>query len=284
MNKQFKTVLSSLLCLGTLCLGAAFSAGALAADANAPAAKINGVTITQADVGRAIAAAPAATQGMSPEIVQQAALEGLIIQQLFLKNALQDGLDKDPRVVAAMEEAKRQILARAYAEKQAAGVAKPSQKAIKAYYDANPELFSERRIYRLQELNIVGSPEQIKAAEEKHKGTESFRDYVAWLKEQNIQHNMVASTKAAEVIPSNLLKSIAKLKKGQTLSVINANGLSILQLAEAQEQPVTLEQAAPAIERFLRNQEAGEIIKSLGQKLRKTAKVEYFPPFKAPGE
>lgn len=280
MNIQLKAILLSLLC-GS---GMALSMGAVAADSNAPAAKVNGVTITQGEVARAVANAPAATQGMAQEMAQQAALEGLIIQQLFLKHALQDGLDKDPRVMAALEEAKRQILARAYAEKQAAVVAKPSQKAVKAYFDENPELFSERRIYRVQELNIVGSPEQIKAADEKYKNMKSLKEFVEWLRAENIRYNMGASTKPAETIPTSLLKSIAKLNVGQSLRVSNNNGMSILQLAEAKEQPVTLEQATPAIERFLMNQEAGKVIKSLGQKLRKGAKVKYFSPFKKPGE
>jgi EpsD family peptidyl-prolyl cis-trans isomerase len=280
MTTAIKTTVVSLF----LSTGILFAATTVSADSDAPAAKVNGVTITQSQVDRAVAKAGAAAKGMPPAKAKQAALEGLITQHLFSKNALMDKLDKDPRVIEAIEEAKEQILARAYAEKQATTMARPTEKEIKAYFDENPELFTQRRIYRLQQLEIQGSQEQLKAVDEKYQNTESLKDFVAWLREKNIRYNMGASTQPAEAIPTKLLKSIAKLKVGQSLKVTNPNGTAIMQLVEAKEEPVTLEQASPAIERYLMNQEAGDIIKSLSQKLRKAAKVEYFAPFSTPGE
>ncbi|WP_204265221.1 hypothetical protein, partial [Klebsiella pneumoniae] len=69
-------------------------------------------------------------------------------------------LDRDPRVVQQVEAAKREIIARAYAERIGESVAKPANDEIAKYYAEKPALFKERRIYSLQELNIEAKPEQ----------------------------------------------------------------------------------------------------------------------------
>jgi EpsD family peptidyl-prolyl cis-trans isomerase len=163
-------------------------------------------------------------------------------------------------------------------------MAKPTEKEVKAYFEENPELFSQRRIYRLQELSIQAKPDQLSAVDEKYKSAESIKAFVAWLREEGIHYNMAVTTKPAEAIPTKLLKSVAKLNQGQSLKVSNSKGATILQLVEAQDEPVNFEQASAAIERFLVNQEAGDIIKSLSQKLRKAAKIEYFSPYQSPSE
>ncbi|MCC6852055.1 MAG: EpsD family peptidyl-prolyl cis-trans isomerase, partial [Rubrivivax sp.] len=67
-------------------------------------------------------------RGLRPEQADAASrqiLERLIDQQLALEKADGLKLDRDPRVVQQLEAARRDILARAYAEKVGEGAAKP---------------------------------------------------------------------------------------------------------------------------------------------------------------
>jgi EpsD family peptidyl-prolyl cis-trans isomerase len=105
-------------------------------------------------------------RGLRPEQADAASrqiLERLIDQQLAVQQADALKLDRDPRVVQQLEAAKREVLARAYADKVGESAAKPTPEEIKTYYDANPALFKERRIYSLQEIKIEAPAEQVPA-------------------------------------------------------------------------------------------------------------------------
>ena len=89
-------------------------------------------------------------RALAPEQAASASrqvLERLIDQELALQKAADQKIDRDPRVVQQLEAARREIIARAYLEKIAAGAPKPTPQEIKAYYDAHPALFSDRRVY-----------------------------------------------------------------------------------------------------------------------------------------
>ena len=55
-------------------------------------------------------------------------------------------------MLLALENARREILARAYVEQITAGEPKPTIEEAKKYYAENPSLFAERRIYNIQEI------------------------------------------------------------------------------------------------------------------------------------
>ncbi|MCP6231806.1 hypothetical protein NL428_27395, partial [Klebsiella pneumoniae] len=83
----------------------------------------------------------------------------LVDQELAVQKAQEQKLDRDPRVVQQIEAAKREIIARADAERLGEAVAKPANDEIARYYADKPALFKDRRIYSLQELSIEAKPE-----------------------------------------------------------------------------------------------------------------------------
>ncbi|MEW5770478.1 MAG: EpsD family peptidyl-prolyl cis-trans isomerase [Pseudomonadota bacterium] len=127
---------------------------------------------------------------LDPDHAKQAAnkvLNVLVEQQLLAQKAVADKLEQDADVKLALEAARTQVLAQAAVEKLTAGVAKPSEQEIGDYFAKHPELFSERRIYRLQEISIpvtAGNAESVKA---QVAASHSLDDLAKWLREQNIQ-------------------------------------------------------------------------------------------------
>src|SRR4051812_48131105 len=106
-----------------------------------------------------------------PSSMTAQALEKIIDRELLVQKALEAGLDKDPAVAETIDNARRQVLAQAYVERVASSGVKPSRDEVRAFYDENPALFAERRIYRIRELTVAspadlveGDLEQIAAS------------------------------------------------------------------------------------------------------------------------
>ncbi|MFN3595299.1 MAG: EpsD family peptidyl-prolyl cis-trans isomerase, partial [Thiobacillaceae bacterium] len=157
-----------------------------------------------------------------------------------------------------------------------AAAAKPTEAEIKEYFDKHPELFSERRIYRLQELSVQVTPENAAQVQEKLASVRNLNEFVEWLRANNIPARGAQSVKAAEQLPLELLPRLHALKDGQAITLSGNNVLNILYLAGSQTQPVTLQQAAPVIERYLLNAKKRELAEQALKRLRDATKVEYL--------
>src|SRR5262245_39846736 len=70
----------------------------------------------------------------SRELARKQIVEGLIDQHLLIQQAVGKKLDRDPEVLAAMEQSRAQILAQAYVQRSIAANLKPSEEEIRAYY------------------------------------------------------------------------------------------------------------------------------------------------------
>jgi hypothetical protein len=136
--------LKPVLKLVVLCLAAALpGCERAAAERGAQlAAKVNGAEISVRELRSAGAAS--ASQ----------ALEKVIERELLVQQALHAGLERDPAVKEAIDASRRQILAQAWIDKVVAGKA-VSREEIRAFYAEHPELFAERRVYRVRETRVV---------------------------------------------------------------------------------------------------------------------------------
>ena len=206
-------------------------------------------------------------------------LERLIEQQLALQKADEQKIDRDPRVVQQLEAARREIVARAYLDKVGEAAPKPTAEEIKKYYDEKPALFSQRRVYSIQEIAIEAKPEQIPELREKLAAAKNVNDFVEYLKANGLRFAGNQAVRAAEQLPFNTLDAMSKMKDGQAVVVPAANGMQVVVLAGSRSQPVTEEQARPAIEQFLLNERKRKLVEDDIKALRAAAKIEYVGKF-----
>jgi EpsD family peptidyl-prolyl cis-trans isomerase len=207
-------------------------------------------------------------------------LERMIDQELLVQKAIEKKLDRDPRIMQAIEANRRQILSQAYLESLTQGAAKPTADEIKKFYAERPELFSERKIYRLQELAIPqreGVTSQ--TLEEEIKKAKSLNDVVAWLKSKNVPFNANSTVKAAEQLPLEVLPRLSKVGVGQVMLLPAQQGFLLVQVAAVESQPLDERQAQPFIEQFLTNQKRVALAQEEVKGLRSTAKIEYVGEF-----
>jgi len=221
-------------------------------------------------------------RGLRPEQTDAASrqiLERLIDQQLALQKGDDMKLDRDPRVVQQLEAARREILARAYLEKVGESALKPTPEEIKKYYAEKPALFSERRVYNIQEIAIEAKPGQIPDLRDKLAASKDINAFLEFLKANDIRFAGNQAVRAAEQLPLTSLDAFAKMKDGQAMMVPAANGVQVVLLAGSRSQPVSEEQARPAIEAYLLNERKRKLLEDDIKALRTAAKVQYVGKF-----
>ncbi len=244
------------------------------------AAKVNKEEITVSQINqvlatqRATAAEPAASAA-------GVVLERLIDQELALQKAGDQKLDREPRVMQAIEASRREIIARAYAEKIGEGAPKPTPAEVKDYYEKHPALFSNRRVYNLQEVDIDIPPEQIDAVKAALQGAKTFGAFIDYLKSNGLKFQGSEGVRSAEQLPLAAVDQFANLKDGQAVFVARPKGARVIHLVASRSQPLTLERATPAIELFLLNERKRKLIADDIRALRGAAKIEYVGDYAA---
>lgn len=212
----------------------------------------------------------------------QRILEELVDQELLVQRAMEDKLDREPRVMQAIEATRRDLLARAYLDK-IASTAKPTAEEIQDFYGKHPELFSERRIYQFQELAIQpNQPDFLSGLQQQMGKAKSLEEVVAWLKEEKIPFAVNTGTKAAEQLPLELLPKFHQMQDGQ-IGVIPAarDNVMVVQLVASRSMPMDEKAATPVIEQFLNNQRRKAAAEQEVKRLRETASIEYLGEFAA---
>src|SRR5437016_10722039 len=187
-------------------------------------AKVNGDEISVHQINNAIARRNDIPPGEAKQAAAQT-LERIIDQELLVQKALKDKLDRDPQVMQAIEDAKRQILAQAYIERAAAGSSTESREEIRKFYQENPALFERRRIYRVHELAVVAPREKLDALKAATAGAKSLQDVTGWLKSQKLAFQVAISNRPAEQIPLNMLPRVFEMREGQ-IAVVPCAGRS----------------------------------------------------------
>jgi EpsD family peptidyl-prolyl cis-trans isomerase len=227
------------------------------------------------------------TNGASPQDVQRLSrevLEKLIDQQLLVDQATEAKLNRSPEVVAQIESAKREILARAYVQQVTAGVTKPTPDEVKKYFAEHPALFSERRIFNVQEIIVPVAPGLLDVLKGFAASNKSAEEVAAFLKSKDIKFNGGAATRPAEQVPLELLGKLQPLKDGQCIVLEAPRAITYVRVASSQSAPIGAEAAAPNIEKFLANQRASDAVTASLKQLRGAAKISYMGEFAKPLE
>ena len=220
-------------------------------------AKVNGVEISARDSSGA------------------QALEKIIDRELLVQKALAAGLDRDPQVAQQIDHARRSLLAQAYLDRAAAALPRSTSEEVRAFYAENPALFAERRIYRLRELAVSAPAELVEVLRAEAAHATELDQVAAWLQARNARFTTVNLTQPAEQVPLVQLSELARMKEGAIAVFVAPPGVSVVQLLQAQEAPLSEQQATPLIEQFLVARKRMELAAAEVRRLRDGARIEY---------
>lgn len=242
-------------------------------DASQIVAKVNDSEISIHQVQSVLQSQPALAEQLG-EAAPAKVLDSLIEQELAAQAARQAGLDSSPRVLQAMELAKREVLARAYQDQLADKIVMPDSEAVNRYYEAHPELFAQRRRYTLQEVMLKSSPEQAKDLKEKVEHLASADAVNGLVSASGLPHSNRNSIQWAEALPMDILPQLAYLKVGQSLGVMRPDGLVVLTVLATEDAPMTRSVAARPIQAALLATSRRDSVSKGMEALRSKAKIQ----------
>jgi EpsD family peptidyl-prolyl cis-trans isomerase len=241
-------------------------------------AKVNSDEITVHQVNFMLARANA-----SPETeaqVKKEILEKLIRQHLARQKAIENNLDRSPNVMQAIEAARNDILARAYVDQLAGSIPTPAQWEIEKYYREHSELFSERRLFDLEEFVFQVEASLANELRDRLPKMRSMQEIADWLQSRGIQFLANRGLRAGEQIRLEMLPELQKMAAGEIRLFETGTGhAQIIRVVAFKSEPMDETTAAPLIQRFLHMRRSSEYVDREMQRLREQASIQLLGEF-----
>lgn len=256
----------------------ALLAGCGQEDKTAPSqvlARVNDGEITVMQLNNLLrSAGPAAAQAET----KQNALDFLVNQELLQQKAAELQLDREPDVMQAIEQAKRQILAAAALNKLMIKTNDPSELEVQKFYDANPALFAQHASYEFTMFNLplASLPAEVKVAIEK---SHSIAETRQGLQSVHQAFQEKSNHLLAEQLPIDLLQQISRMKVGDILVRPEGNSVILVQLGNVEASPLSLPDSKERIVNYLKQSAEQEARKNKLAELKRTAKISYLKRF-----
>lgn len=283
MHTSNPSSVTATLRAGLLAAGAVFLAGCGAGSGGGGgdaqvAVRVNKGEISVHQVQAILQRQPRQVANDPGETASARVLEVLIDQELAAQAGRDQGLDSDPRVIQAIEAARRELLAHAYQERVGEKAAGPSSDEIDRYYDEHPALFAQRQLYMLQEISVEPgvSAARLQPLVERARSAEEMVDLV---REAGIRHAARRLAQGAEDVPLTLLEVIAKLEPGQSAVVAGSGTPRVYTVIDMHRAPIDRRMATSAISAYLGAERRSALVAQAMQQLRRDAKIEYLGNF-----
>lgn len=232
-------------------------------------ATVDGHELTTADLDEAPDAPANAERPM------RAAVDSLIDEHLMAEQALADGLDNDPVVAHALENARRRVLAEAFAARLDRSRATHTAAEIEDYYRQHPALFAERRLYNLAIFAIDGetlNDELIAAIGH----TASVDGLSRLLTQRSIRFELQQIERASDELPIGQLRKYSAASVGDVLVDPQANGPTrLIQVTGVELRPRSFENARRDIQRFLAQRDKAAAVDAYLARARSRAQITY---------
>jgi EpsD family peptidyl-prolyl cis-trans isomerase len=243
-------------------------------------ASVNGeeITVLQLNEEMQRAGVPAAQQAVASKQILQA----LIDRELLEGEAAKEKIDRDPKVMQAIERARSLIIAQAYMQKRLGEPVRPTPAEVEDYFNKNPQFFANRKQFGMNELIIAAADltPEVRAAADSAK---SLEEVAVFLDARNIKYGRAQVTRSTADLNPQLSSKLLAMPKGQLFVVKEGDRAMLISIAEVRDAPVTLAVAAPQIGQYLMNKKNKELAAAEIQRLRSTAKIDYLNKEYAPG-
>lgn len=242
-------------------------------------ARVDGYELTVHQLNAELAFVP---QGSANDpTLRSKALESLINRRLLVAEAEHARLDRDPEVMQAIERQKEQVLVQALLRRKAAMVAKPAANEVQAYYQANPALFANRKVFEMRQIVVPAAFVKPELRNYVDSGR-SIDEAIVWLEKHNVPYSTASATHSTAELSQQMLDNLDTIGNGKLFLVRDADRIMIASLHFVKDTPVDEETARSQIEQYLLNRKTRDLANADLARLRAAARIEYLDPSSAP--
>jgi EpsD family peptidyl-prolyl cis-trans isomerase len=245
------------------------------------AARINKGEISVHQVEQALQRQPRLMQEQ-PEAAARKVLDALVEQELAAQAARAERLDQDPAVVQALQLAQREVLARAYQDRLASKAVGPTSDEIDRFYESQPALFKQRRLYVLQETAVEAQGGLAEEVANLARKAASAGELAEQLRARSLRFESRQFVQAAEDVPFGMLGPLSQLSPGQSIAIVQPAAVRIFTVLQAQPAPVDRRRATEAITVYLNAERRRAAVAEGMRALRQTAQIEFQGSFAKP--
>jgi peptidyl-prolyl cis-trans isomerase C len=209
------------------------------------------------------------------DVASKQLLQMLIDRQLLEEAAAKESVDRDPKVMQAVDRARSLIVAQAYLQKHIGNPARPTQAEVENYFNKHPEFFANRKQFSMNELVIAAgdlTPELRSAAD----SAKSLEEVAVWMDAHKVKYGRTQITRSTADLPQQMSARLLGMPKGQLFVVKEGPRAMFIVVSAVNDAPVSLQVASGQIEQFLMNQKNKEFAANEVQRLRASAKIEYL--------
>ncbi|HVY06896.1 MAG TPA: EpsD family peptidyl-prolyl cis-trans isomerase [Burkholderiales bacterium] len=238
-------------------------------------ARVNDEIVLARELGDQVAKA-GLHAGEGAGIRRKQVLEALVDERLLAQRALENRLDRQPETIAALEGARRRVLARAAIE-QASGRGPIGEREIRDFYVAHPELFERRRTYVFHRFDLAAGKKLPPSLQKLLDKASSAPEVRAALRQANVAFTDRSETRIAQTLPAAMLKQATRMRKGDILILNDGAATVLMQLEDSVPDPMDAARAAPEIRAYLADERSRVAADALLRQLRKNARIEYYP-------
>lgn len=200
-------------------------------------------------------------------------LQALIDRQLLDNAAEKEKLDRDPKVMQAVDRAKALIIAQAYMAKKLGNPGQPTSGEIENYFNQHPEFFANRKSFAMNELVIPADSltPDLRAAVESAK---SLEELAVWLDAHKVKYGRTQVNRSTSDLPPEISKKLLAMQKGQIFIVNQGDRALLVAVTDVKDAPVSLEVASPQIAQALMTERNKDAATNEIKRLRSDAKIE----------
>lgn len=253
------------------CVGLLVACGRPAMDEGQVLVRVNGDEISVHQLNFALTQGPARPQSATD---QNALLDKMIDRQLAMQQALDKKLDRRPEVMMRLEEARRDILAAAFATELSAGAPGPSDDEVARYYRDHPALFGDRKVFRLREISLANDAPALAEVQQRLEHKQDLSVVLSWLRQQPGTFTDQLVLRPAEQLPVEVADRLHRVQPGEVIGFRLPRALVVYQMQSAETAPLAWSVAAPVIREHLKQQQASERLRTTLTQLRAQAHIE----------
>ncbi len=219
----------------------------------------------------------AAQQGGDKKVVQAAALQGLIDRKLLVQASRERGIDKDPEYLQQQRRLNDELMISMLGKQVTKNVPVPSSAEVDKYIAANPDMFAQRTIYALDQIQFAAPDDRakLKALEADH----SLDEVAATLTQMGIKFARQKGVMDSAQTPPGLIKQITNLPPTEPFVLASGGRVIVSVIADKRVQPLDGDNARQLATQVIRRDAVADIAKKQVKQARDAAKIEYQPGF-----